>query len=291
MTKPFISGWRADALVLLAALIWGVAFYFQKAAMASIGPLTFLGLRALIATLALTPLALREKPDPQKAGRGSLLGFAIAGGLAFFSGGIVQQIGIVDATVTNAGFLTALYVVVTPFIVWAVKRKSPGAPVWTGAAVAFVGAWLMSGGSLHTLSRGDALIMASSVLWSLFIFITGESGRLGRPFAYTASQFSLVAVLGLAGAFVFEAPTLDAIGQAALPLLYVGFLSSAATFALLAVAMRHVPAARASILVSSETLFAALAGYVMLNEQLTPAGWAGAALMIAAILIVQLSKR
>lgn len=291
MGFSFISGWRADALVLLAALIWGVAFYFQKSAMAQLGPLTFLGLRAVIATLALAPLAWRETPAPKVDAKGSLAGFVLLGGTAFFAGGAVQQIGIVDATVTNAGFLTALYVVVTPFVVWVLKRKAPAWSVWFGAAMAFTGAWLMSGGSLHAMSRGDLLIMASSVLWSLFIFVTGESGGLGRPFAYTCLQFAVVAVLSLAGALAFETISAEAIAAAALPVLFVGLLSSAVTFALLSVAMRHVPAARASILVSTETLFAALAGTVMLNERLSPQGWIGAGLMIVAILVVQLAPR
>ncbi len=121
------KGWTADALVLLAALIWGVAFYFQKSAMDHVGPLTFLGLRAIIAAAALLPFALMER----RSGK-SVMPVAMFGGCIFFVAASIQQIGIVEATVTNTGFLTALYVVFTPFIVWALRRKAPGAAIWIG---------------------------------------------------------------------------------------------------------------------------------------------------------------
>ena len=103
-------------------------------------------------------------------------------------------------------------------------------------------------------------------------------------------QFAVVAVFALAGAFAFETVSLPAIGEAIVPVLYVGLLSSALTFALLAVSLRKVPPARAAILLSLETVFAAVTGAVMLGERLPPIGWFGAALMFAAILVVQLGK-
>ena len=119
---------QASALVLLAALIWGVSFYLQKIAMDNLGASTFLGFRGLLAALALAPFALQER---KKGGPpGSLWRYALPGGVLFFLANLVQQIGITTATVTNTGFLTALYVVISPFLLWAVAGEKPGLKVW-----------------------------------------------------------------------------------------------------------------------------------------------------------------
>jgi drug/metabolite transporter (DMT)-like permease len=280
-------GRLADALVLLAALIWGVAFYFQKAAMLHLGPLLFLGLRASIATVVLAPFALRET----KKNDASILPVALLGGALFFIAAAIQQIGIVEATVTNTGFLTALYVVITPFVVWIARRKAPGATIWVGAVLAFAGTWALSGGSFAAFTRGDWLIALSALFWSAFIVTTGESGKHGRPLTYVCLQFSVVATVSLAAAVMFETVSLAAVSQAIVPLLYVGLLSSAVNFAILAVSLARVPPVRAAILLSLETVFAAMAGAIMLGERLPAIGWAGAALMFTAVIVVQLGKR
>ena len=280
------QGRLADALVLLAALIWGVAFYFQKTAMLHLGPLLFLGLRAVIAAVVLTPFALREP-----RGEASIVPIALLGGVLFFIAASIQQIGIIEATVTNTGFLTALYVVVTPFVVWALRRKPPGLRIWLGTALAFAGTWALSGGSFTSFSRGDWLIALSAIFWSGFIVTTGESAKHARPLTYVSLQFTVVAVLSLTAAALAETISLPAIGQAIVPVLYVGILSSAVTFGLLAISLRHVPPARAAILISLETVFAALAGMILLGERLSIIGWTGAGLMFAAFLVVQLGRR
>ena len=281
-----VKSWAADALVLLAALIWGVAFYFQKVAMDHVGPLTFLSLRAIIAAMALAPFAWREK-----RGRTSVAPAALLGGCFFFTAAAIQQIGIVEATVTNTGFLTALYVVVTPFIAWAVWRKSPGSTIWIAAALAFIGTWALSGGSFSAFSRGDWLIATSAFFWSCFIVTTGWSAKFATPLTYMCVQFLLVAVLASVSALGFETVSSADIRSGIGPILYVGLLSSALTFGILAIAMRHVPPARAAILLSLETVFSAIAGAVMLGERLQPIAWSGAALMMAAIVVVQLGKK
>lgn len=280
------KGRLADGLVLLAALIWGTAFYYQKTAMEHLGPLLFLGLRAAIAALALAPFALRETK-----GKSGILPIALLGGLIFFIAGAIQQFGIIEASVTNAGFLTALYVVVTPFIVWALRRRPPGLRIWLGVGLAFAGAWALGGGSFGSFSQGDWLVALSALFWACFIVVMGESGKYARPLTYVSLQFVVVAVMSLTGAALFETISLPAIGAAIVPVLFVGLLSSAVTFALLAISLRHVPPSRAAILLSLETVFAAMAGFLLLGERLPPIGWTGAALMLAAFLVVQLGKR
>ena len=262
---------KADLLVLFAALIWGVAFYFQKSAMSHIGPFLFLGLRSLLAAVTLIPFALREwKTSPPSSP--SIRPFALLGGAVFFTAGALQQVGIVTATVTNTSFLTALYVVVTPFLLWLLRHERPGPRIWLASCLAFIGIWALGGGAIEAFSTGDMLIAASSVAWSLYMVVTSASGKLAKPMQYTFIHFLVIAALALSCAGYFEEIDGAAITAAAVPLLYVGILSSAFTFALMANVVRYIPASRASILLSTEVLFGAAAGFIMLGERLSPMG-------------------
>jgi len=285
-----MSRLQADLLLLLAAFIWGVAFYFQKTAMTHVGPLTFLALRGIVAALALAPLALREKAH-DGAAKGSVVPVAAWGGAAFFVAAALQQTGLVTATITNASFLTSLYVVATPFIVWAVYRRAPSLAVWLAVALAFAGAWALGGGTLSGFSPGDWLIAGSAALWAGHLVLTGASNKFGRPILFTCVQFAVV--FGLAGtaALAAEPLSLSAMRAAAPHVLFVGVLSGAVTFTILAVALRHTNAATAAVLVSMETIFAAMTGCLFLGERLPPIGWFGAALMFTAVLVVQLTSR
>jgi len=239
---------QGDLLVLGAAMIWGVAFYFQKTAMDHIGPMLFVGLRGAVAALALLPLAW--------------------------------------PTVTNTGFLTAIYVVLTPFLYWIIKRRSPSKLTWLAVVLAFFGVWGLSGGAIQNFSTGDLLVAGSSIFWALLLITTGESSKWSRPLTYTCIQFSVVAFLGLNSAVVFETVDWASIKSSGVSILYVGLLSTAFTFALMAYALKRIPAPRASILLSTETLFAAAAGYLLLGERLTLLAWVGAMLILAAVVVL-----
>jgi len=291
---PLISSrTRGDLLILLAAFIWGIAFYFQKVAMLQIGPLLFLGMRGAVAALVLLPFMLREQRRTvrvEAAAGGGIWRLGLMAGGVFFLAGSTQQSGIVSATVTNTGFLTALYVVVTPFLFWIVRRQRPGLWTWLSVALAFAGVWALSGGSLGALNKGDILVACSSLFWASLLIISGEASRHAQPLTYTCIQFSVVAIVSLACAFVFENVAIDALLRALIPILYVGVLSSALTFGLMAIALQHVPAPRASILLSMETVFAASAGFFFLGERLSGSGVFGALLILSAVLVVQRSR-
>lgn len=281
-----MSKLHGDLLVLLAALIWGIAFYFQKTAMAHIGPLLFLGLRSAVAVVALLPFAFREqrKCPPQST---SVVAFGVVGGLIFLIAAAIQQFGIVTATVINTGFLTALYVVATPFAYWVIEREMPSPVVWASVGLAFLGIWGLSGGAFAALSNGDMLVALSALFWGVLIVVTGRAGRLAQPLTYTCIQFSVVALCALSLAALLEPLSMAAIFDAIDAILYVGLLSSALTFGIMAVALQHIPAPRASIMLSVEVIVAAAAGYLLLGERLTLIGWGGAALILAAILLVR----
>jgi drug/metabolite transporter (DMT)-like permease len=282
---------HADLLILLAAAIWGFAFYFQKTAMDHIGPFLFISARAGVAALALAPLIVAEArravaPYPAKLSR-----IGVAAGFAFFIAAALQQTGLVTATVTNSGFLTALYVIITPLLAWGLLHTKPTPCVWVAVALAVIGAWLLGGGTAGGFSAGDGLVAFSAAFWAAHLLLTAASAPLARPITFSTLQFAVVAACGLAGALAAEPINWTGLWGAAPAIAFVGLLSSALTFTLLAVAMKHTPPSETAILVSTETLFAAMAGAVFLGERLSGIGWLGAGLMFAAMLLVQLGPR
>jgi drug/metabolite transporter (DMT)-like permease len=292
-----MNRFRADLLLLFAAGVWGLAFYFQKSAMSHVGPFLFIAARTSVAGLAHAPLALLElrrrtnETEGPLIDRPALVKLGLTGGVFFFLGAAFQQAGLQTATVTNAGFLTGLYVVITPFIIWLTARRAPSTVVWMAVFLAFAGTWALGGGTVGGFSYGDSLIAICAVFWAIHLVVTSRSPRYGTPMTYTCVQFATVAAMAATAALLFEPISADALVKASGAILYVGVLSSALTFTLLAIAVKHTPASEAAVLVSMETLFAALAGALLLGERLPWIGLFGAALLFAASLLVQLAPR
>lgn len=283
-----LSRLNADLSLLMAAAVWGVAFLFQKSAMDHVGPLAFIAARSVVAALALAPLAAREcRQVAARAGTGFWL-IATCGGLAFFIAAWLQQAGLRTATVTNASFLTALYVVLTPFVVWAWSGKVPGPVVWPAVVLSALGTWLLGGGSLTSFSSGDRLVALSALFWAIHVVITGRASPYRRPIAFTAIQFAVIAALAGLLSALLETTTLQGLSAAAIDIAYVGLLSSAVSFTILTLALQYTPPSEAAVIVSMETVFAALAAYLVLGERLTAVGWAGAALILTATLLLQM---
>jgi drug/metabolite transporter (DMT)-like permease len=285
-----MSRLNADLALVFAAAVWGVAFLFQKSAMDHVGPLAFIAARAAVAALALAPFAWREHAATSvaPAASPSLWGVAVCGGIAFFLAAWLQQAGLRTATVTNTSFLTALYVVLTPFVAWTWSGKSPSLAVWPAVALSGLGTWLLGGGgTLSALGTGDWLVALSAVFWAIHVVITGRAAPFRRPIGFTAVQFAVVAALAASGSALFETTTLAGFAGAAPDILYVGLLSSALTFTILTVALQYTPPSEAAVIVSMETVFAALAAYLVLGERLSAVGWLGAALILCATLLLQ----
>jgi drug/metabolite transporter (DMT)-like permease len=282
---------HADLVLLACAAIWGFAFLFQKSAMEHVGPFAFIAARSLVACLALAPLVVREAQAISTPGWAGLAMPSLVAGLAFFAGASFQQIGIITATITNTGFLTALYVVITPFVAWGLMGGRPSPVIWLAAAISFVGTWLLGGGTLTAFSRGDTLVAVSAAFWALHVVLLGRASMLGSPATFTALQFAVVGLSGLGCCLAFETVNTAALLRATPDIAYVGLLSSALTFTVFTVALRSTQPAEAAIIVSTETLFAALSAYAVLGERLSPIGWMGASAILAASLLVQLAQR
>lgn len=285
----------ANSLMLLTALIWGTTFVAQQVSMASVGPLTYTGARFLIGALFILPLAAREWRRLARRGvaidRHDLMAWSGLGTLLFF-GVVLQQIGIAGTLVSNAGFLTALYVPLVPMLAWLVDRERPHVSVWPAAVGSFVGTFLLSGGRFESLSGGDYWVIASTLFWAAHVLWVGRiAARKGTPIMVAFTQFMICGAAAAMLAPVFE-PLTGAGLVAALPeILYGGLLSVGVAFTLQVVAQRHTRPSDAAILLSSEILFAAIAGALYLGERLSLIQLAGGVMIFACIVAVQVLPR
>jgi len=279
---------QANLLLLLAGAVWGMGFVAQSTAMAAIGPFLFIGLRFTAATVAMLPFALIESArSPAKLERSNWRAFTLIG-LMLFGAITFQQLGIMSTTVTNSGFLTGLYVVLTPICGVLLFREWPHAAVWTAALIAVAGIWLLAGGQLSTLTRGDWLSIIGAIFCGFQLSLIGRhASHTGRPVTLAVTEFAVCAVLGLSLAIAFEPISLAAIRQAAPQILYAGIFSGGLAFTLQAIAQRYTTAAQAAIFLSSEAVFAALFGAWLLGERLPAIGWLGCGLILIAILIAE----
>lgn len=298
-----MSRLRADLALLLAALLWGSTFVVQKVAFLddtgavatgadALGPLTFSGLRFLLGALVVLPLAVREarraRADARPVRAVDRLGFVLCG-VMLFAGTITQQIGIIGTSVTNAGFLTALYVPLVPVLALFLFRRLPHWAVWPGVVGCTAGTWLLNGGRLDGFSEGDLWVIGSAVFWALHVICVGTFvERSGRAIGLACVQFVTVGVLGTGAAVLVEAPTWAAVSGAAFEIVYAGVLSVGVGYTLQVVGQRGAHPADAALILSSEMVFAALAAAVVLGERLAVAQWGGAALILAAILAVEM---
>jgi drug/metabolite transporter (DMT)-like permease len=279
----------ANLVLLLAGALWGMGFVAQSTAMDALGPFLFVGLRFLVATLAMLPFALRERATAETAlAPADWRAFGLIG-ILLFGGMASQQAGLLTTTVTNSGFLTGLYVVMVPFLAVIIYRQWPHPVVWPAAFVALAGIWLLSGGALAGLTVGDWLTILCALFWALqMIFIARHAAGSGRPITLAVTQFAVCGGLGLATALALEPIRLAGIIAAAPEILYAGVFSGGIAFTLQAVGQRYTTASQAAIFLSSESVFAALFGAIFLGERLPAAGLVGCALIFFAILAVEI---
>lgn len=293
----------ANLLLLMAGAIWGMGFVAQQTAMEDIGPLLFIALRFLLAGIVVLPFALAEL---KRADGLSYLtavaqhkrGFLLVG-LAFFLGMAFQQVGLIGTSVTNAGFLTALYVIMVPIIMVSVLRVRQPFIIWPAAALSVFGIYLLSGGDLGSLNTGDLLIILCALFWACHVVLTGRVGQAsGLPVTMATTQFFVTSLLAFIGYMIFAplglgeiVPTTEQFLGALPEIIYAGTIAGGLGFTLQAVGQRYTSESAAAVLISTESLFAALFGALFLAERLNAIGYLGCGLIFAAILLVELMPR
>lgn len=279
----------ANLLLLLAGATWGAGFVAQSTAMDNIGPFLFIGMRFLVATILLAPFAwIESRKAAMPVSAAHLRGFALTG-LVLFLGMGLQQVGLLFTTVTNSGFLTGLYVVFVPFITLLVLGHRPHPVIWPAVLMTFVGIWMLAGGSLVALNNGDFLTIACAVMWALQVILVGRYvGPSGRPLTLSFVQFALTSMLGLATGLMIETFDIAAIVATLPEILFAGVFATGLAFTLQVIGQRYTTAPQAAIFLSTESLFAALFGAMILGEQIPALGYAGGLLIFLAILLAEL---
>jgi drug/metabolite transporter (DMT)-like permease len=286
---------KSDALLLVTATLWGLAFVAQRVGMDHVGPFTFNGVRFALGSLSLLPLLLISRKQvsvgrniaPRASAKTLIFGGTLAG-VALFTGASLQQVGLVYTTAGKAGFITGLYVVIVPILglFWG---QRPGYGTWTGAFLAAVGLYFLSVTEEFTISFGDLLELAGAFFWAGHVLIIGWLSPKIASIKLAFLQFAICSILSLITAVFAEAITLQGLVRATIPILYGGLVSVGVAYTLQVVAQRDAHPAHAAILLSMEAVFAAIGGWLILGETLSTRGLLGCTLMLSGMLLSQLS--
>jgi drug/metabolite transporter (DMT)-like permease len=262
-----------------------------------VGPVTFIAVRFLIATISLLPviyarsILFRNAGGAVQYGSGSSRPLIKSGaycGVVIFVCGMFQQIGIMYTTVGKSGFITTLYIVIVPIfgLMLGLRMKWHA---WCCVCAAIAGMYLLCVNESVSLNRGDFLTLFCALFYAVHILLVNHYSHLVDGVKLSCAQFLVCGTLGLVTAFIFEEPKLPAIFSARAPLLYTGVLSSGVAFTLQILGQRDVNPTAASLVMSLEAVFAVLTGWLMLGEILTAREISGCALIFAANVAVQLS--
>lgn len=305
---------RNTFFLLLTAMIWGAAFVAQSVSMDYIGPFTFICLRSVIGGLFLIPViivldGIRKKSQNESANAVSaenilhnieteekqrlswknkqLIEGGIACGIFLFFANCFQQTGIQYTTVGKAGFITTFYIIIVPLIGLFFKKYC-GILTWIGVVIALAGLYFLCITQKLTIQRGDALILCCSVLYAGQILAIDHYNPFVDGVKMSCIQFLTGGVLGAVFMFLFENPSLAMILSAAGPILYTGIMSTGVGYTLQIVGQKGLNPTVAALILSLESVFSALSGYVFLHQVLTTRELIGCALMFIAIVLAQL---
>jgi len=296
---------KNTGMLFLAALIWGFAFVAQSAGMEYVGPFTFNAVRCIIGAIVLVPVALLFK---QSNGNGepdsvstkvetkgnwfsrnkTLLLGGVSCGVFLGVATNLQQIGIMTTSVGKAGFLTALYIVLVPIAGVFFKKKCP-ATVWVGVVCSFAGLYLlcMTDGSF-VLAMGDLLLLGCAVVFTGHILVIDYFAPKVNGVWMSCIQFLTAGIISAIPMIFTETPTWEGIFAAKLPILYAGVMSCGVAYTLQILGQKNYNPTVAVLILSLESCFSVLGGFLILHEILTARELCGCALMFAAIILAQL---
>lgn len=288
--KKQLSG----AIALLGAtVIWGSAFIAQSVGMDKIGPFTFQAVRCFLAVVFLFPasaLFSKGKPFWKSWADPALWRSGVICGLALFAASSLQQIGLVYTDAGKAGFLTAMYIVFVPFLGLFVGQR-PGRNALLSLIPAIVGLYLLSCTSVSGINKGDVLLLLCAVAFSVQILLIDRHCAGLDGLKLNCIQALVVAVLSVPSALLTETVDASRIASCWLPLGYAGVLSMGVAYTLQIVGQKRVAPSAAALLMSLESVFAALFGWLLLHETMTRAEVLGCVLVFAAVVISQLPEK
>ena len=294
MNKSNIKG---NVILMITALIWGTAFVAQSVGMDYVGPFTFITARYIIGGVFLLPcIYLLDKMNKKTVTESSyndkktLLVAGTLCGIALFTASCFQQIGIQYTTVGKSGFITSLYIVIVPLLGILFKKKV-SAKVWISVVISLIGLYLLCMNEDFSISRGDFLILICAFCFSIHILIIDKYSSLVDGVRMSCIQFFIAGLLGVIPMLFFEHPKITDILNACTPILYAGIMSSGVAYTLQIIGQRYTSPVLATLIMSLESVFAALSGWIILGEILSLKEFAGCCLVFAAIILAQLSEK
>ncbi len=285
-------------LLFITALIWGFAFVAQSVGMDHIGPVTFNTIRSFVGGIALIPVLFffnrnktAEEKETEKANRKPLIVGGILCGVALCVATNLQQLGIQYTTVGKAGFITALYIVIVP-ILGLFLHKKVGIKLWISVVIAIAGLYLLCMSGSLQLGKGDLLVLLCALVFSLHIIIIDHFSPKVDGVKMSCIQFFVCAFLSaIYMLFAEGVPSWNAIAISWVPILYAGVLSSGVGYTLQIIGQKGVSPTVASLILSLESVFSVLAGWLLLQQTMSAREILGCVLMFGAIILAQLPDR
>ncbi len=284
---------KNTGMLFLAALIWGFAFVAQSAGMDYVGPFTFNAVRCFIGAAVLVPVALLYKPEKAEGKQNKktlLLGGSVCGVFLGVATNL-QQIGILSTTVGKAGFLTALYIVLVPVAGLFFKKKCTRF-VWLGVLCSLAGLYLlcMTEGNF-SLATGDLFLLACAVVFTGHILVIDYFAPKVNGVWMSCIQFLVAGIISAVPMLFTETPTWDAVFAAKLPILYAGVMSCGVAYTLQILGQKNYNPTIAVLILSLESCFSVLGGFMILKETLSVRELCGCSLMFVAIVLAQLPDK
>ncbi len=284
---------KNNLLLVLAALIWGVAFVAQSVGMEYVGPFTFNSVRFLIGGLVLIPciffLDRRERTGGEKKApenKKMLLTGGICCGLCLTVASTLQQFGIMYTTVGKAGFITALYMIIVP-VAGIFLGKKIALPIWVSVGLGVAGMYLLCITESFHVNFGDILVLLCSLCFAGHILVIDYFSPRADGVKMSCIQFFICGIICAVPMFLFEHPDLTVILNAWQPILYTGILSCGVAYTLQIVAQKGTNPVAASLLLSLESVFSVLAGWLILGQRMSVREILGCVLVFAGIILVQ----
>ena len=284
---------QGNIMLLITAMIWGSAFVAQSKGMEFIGPFTFNVVRNFVGGIVLLPvvaifskdsgLSVEEKKLLDK---NTLIG-GICCGVVLFIASSFQQYGLVHTTAGKAGFITALYIIIVPLLGMFMGKKVPKI-VWGCVALAICGFWLLCIKEGFTVGLGDFMVLICALFYSLHIITIDRFGPKANCVKMSCIQFWVAGVISIIPMLMFEEPEIGAIMDAKWTILYAGVLSSGVAYTLQIIAQKYTEPTVATLLMSLESVFAALSGWIILHEVMMPKEFIGCILVFIAVILAQI---
>lgn len=288
-----------NILLTLTALIWGCAFVAQSVGMEYVKPFTFNGIRCIIGGIVLIIANFAfdyfkkkngtyHKPDEKE--KKELIKGGIVCGIILCAASTIQQIGISQTTVGKAGFISVLYILIVPFFGLLMRQKLPKM-IWVCCILALGGLYLLCMNESLSFSKGDLTVLISAVTFALHILAIDRFAPKVDCVKLSCLQFLVAGIISAILMFIFDKPDYSEVAKAWLPILYAGALSGGVGYTLQTVAQKWTKPSVASLLMSLESVFAVIAGALILRQIPTLRETAGCVLMFISIIIIQLPEK